>query len=626
MAAKGTGQEKTSAFGGNLSALMAKKGVTIGALAHETGISYNMIKKYCLQGAEPTISYAYRIASALQVSVEELLGVAIPRAENMFRETFERDFTYLGGFLRNVRRFSHRKAIFDTASGRGWTYGELNRDVNRLANALAADGVGKGDVVLYELFNSPEFVFSFLAPQKLGAVNCPFNYNTAPGEAALVLEDSRPKVFIYDSAILPAVTKALEMTSYRPPRIVVVDWDGKLETVPEGHIRFSDYVKDQPDTEPQADFTPNIYAENTRLYTSGTTGRPKGVPLFAINDVLSAHDVMMHYPMNSTDRTMNMTPWFHRGGLHTGLLPTLYAGAEAFILREFNPKSSLRLTEQYAITFLIGVPSVLNLLARTQERQGYDLSSLKGIITMGAPLERAACIHYQKTLTPNIFNGYGTTESFWNTFLRPYDLPEMSGTAGRACTDDEVRIIRAEENGHADPDEVVPCDNMAIGEIIIKSPWKSACRYHNNPAESERKFYKGYLYTGDLGTWDKDQFITVVGRKDDMIISAGENIYPTQIEEAINSHPKVRECVVIGVPDKLRGEAVAAYVIPEDDSLSIEALTAYCAKHPMLSPYKRPRYYRLVQELPLTATGKKMHYKMREIALDDLESGLLKRA
>ena len=254
-----------------------------------------------------------------------------------------------------------------------------------------------------------------------------------------------------------------------------------------------------------------------------------------------------------------------------------------------------------------------------------DLSSLKGIITMGAPFERADCLKVHEFLTKNLFNGYGTSETFWNTFLRPYDLPEMAGTAGRSCTDDEVRVVKVYEDRKAEPDDLAAMDECDTGEVIIRTP-KSAYCYYNNPAEDAAKFYKGWMYTGDLATWDKHQFITISGRKDDMIISGGENIYPPIIEEAINTCPKVAACAVTGVPDAVRGEAVVAYIVPEDDTLPVGDLVDHCNASDMLSGYKRPRYYRFVRELPMTATGKLQHYIVKEMALNDLENGLLKLA
>ncbi len=397
-------------------------------------------------------------------------------------------------------------------------------------------------------------------------------------------------------------------------------------SVLDGHIAYEEYTAQSSTENPPIDFNPHIYDEVIRLQTSGTTGTPKGVPLNNINEVLSAHDVIMHYPLNPTDVTMNMTPWFHRGGIHSGgPTPTLYAGASLVIYRTFNPKTCLECVEKFGITYLTGVPSVLTLLATRQEKHPADISTLKGITTMGSPPEKEACIRFQKTLTPNIFNGYGTTETFWNTFLRPYDLPEMAGSAGRSCTDDEVRIVNVYDDKKAEPDDVVPTDNKTEGEIIIKSPSKTTYCYINNEKATEEKFYKGWMYTGDIGTWDDKQFVTVAGRKDDMIISKGENIYPARIEEVINRHPKVHECIVTGVPDSTRGESVAAYVIKDDDSLTVAELIEYCQSSPNLSKYQVPRYYRFVNELPQTATGKKQHFKIKEQAKLDLEKGLLLR-
>ena len=412
----------------------------------------------------------------------------------MFRDTFESRFTYLNGFLRNVSRFGDRPAVFDPHSDRRWTYRELNCEVNRLAHALRADGVGKNDVVMFALLNSPEFVFFYLAAHKIGAIACPVNYRQGSGEIALVIDDSTPKVFVYDAEFGELSSRALEMCENRPAVELVVGADEDA-VLPAGRRRYEDYVFERPETDPPIDFAPHIYDETTRLYTSGTTNRPKGVPINNINEVLSAHDVMMHFPLSPVDRTMNMTPWFHRGGIHSGgPCPTLYAGGEVVILRDFAPRTCLEYAEKYAISFLIGVPTIIAMLARTQERSPADLSALRGIVTMGAPFEKSACEKYMKLLTPNIFNGYGTTETFLNTFLRPFDLPDNAGSAGRSCTDDEVRLVALRPDGErSEPDETVPRDSETPGEIIISSPAKSAFCYFNNEEMTEKKFYKGWL-------------------------------------------------------------------------------------------------------------------------------------
>ena len=543
----------------------------------------------------------------------------------LFKQSFEAEYTWINGFMRNVYRFGNREALYDPENDKRWSYSELNADVNRFANAILNAGISKGSVVMFQLLNCPEFVFAYIACHKTGTVSCPINFRLSSGEIADTVDDSRPAVFIYEARNKLVVEKALNTAKHKPKVVIMIDGNGEEEAV-RGSILYSEFLSGASVADPKIPWNLSIYDETTRLYTSGTTGRPKGVCLTSINEVLSAHDVMIHFPFSSNDKSMNTTPWFHRGGLHSGgLAPTLYAGGSVTIMRKFDAVATLKYIEEYRLTFIIGVPNVLAMLAFEQERNGYDLSSLRGIVTMGSPLERAACIRYQKVLTPNIFNGYGTTETFWNTFLRPSDLPAMAGTAGSSCTDDDVRVVKVFDDRRAEPDELAAQDNHEVGEVIIKSHAKSAYFYYNNEGETERKFHNGYLYTNDLGTWDKNHFVSIVGRKDDMIISGGENIYPTQIEEVLNTNPKVEDCMVTAAPDRVRGEIVTAYIIKKDPSLTVSELDEFCMKSSMIANYKRPRYYRFVASIPHNATGKKLHYKMKEMAKNDLINGLLIR-
>ena len=609
-------------FGKNLKQLLEANNCSMTKLANETGITYNMIKKYCNDGAEPTITYALKIADYFGISLDELIDHKTSQKKTMFQEVFEEDFTYIKGFMRNVRRLGNKLAVIDPAIEKELTYSELNKKVNAFANAMKDHGVTKGDVVLYQMPNSIEYLLCYLAPQKLGAINSPANHNFSPKETAVCINTSAPKIYVYDSSVADMAERAVEEADEKP-RFSIMVGEGEL---PKGHVRFEDFVKGYPEIEPDVDFKPYIYDEVMRLYTSGTTGKPKGVPIYNANEVLSAHDVIMHFPMNPTDITMNTTPWFHRGGIHSGgPSPTLYIGGALVIMKSFQPMLALKYVEKYKITFLIGVPSIIKMLVRSQERFNADLSSIRGIVTMGAPFERADAMKVQKVLSPNLFNGYGTTESFWNTFLRPMDLPEMSGTAGRSCTDDDVRVVKVYEDRKAEPDDTVAMNECEVGEVIIRTPKSSYC-YFKNPEEEANKFYKGWMYTGDLATWDKNQFITITGRKDDMIISGGENIYPPIVEEAINLHPMVAQSAVVGIPDTVRGEAVVAYVVKADDALTVSDLVNFCNESDILSGYKRPRYYRFVKELPMTATGKVQHFVLRETAINDQDQGLLKLA
>jgi acyl-CoA synthetase (AMP-forming)/AMP-acid ligase II len=538
-----------------------------------------------------------------------------------FRGVFERDFGYLAGVARNATRFADQLALAEAEGERTWTYAELWRDVERLAGELAARGVRPGETVVFQLFNGPEFALCWLAAMRLGAIPTPINFRLSAGETAHVLDDSRPAAFIFDAELGAGAREALGLASHEPGWTAVIgeDFDALLAT----------------DVAPPPLPDRDIYGETTRLYTSGTTGLPKGVSLNDAVEVMSAHDVIMHFPLAPDDRTLNMTPWFHRGGLYSGgPNPVFYVGAAAISLRD--------LVAARGLTFLVGAPTNLAMLAEEQRRAPRDLATLRGIVTMGAPLEREACLLYQEVLTPRIFNGYGTTESFWNTFLRPADLPAHAGSAGRACTDDDVVVARPGpgEGDGANPSDLVARDGEEVGEVVVRTP-KAGYAYVNQPEETAARFRDGWFHSGDLATWDAEGFVTIVGRGDDMLISGGENVHPVQVEEVLNEHSGVADSCVVGLPDERWGELIVAYVVPAasggetagaapDDApaatpLTVASLDAHCREHPMLADYKRPRAYRLVDSLPMTATGKKMHFRVRESAIADAAAGELQR-
>lgn len=546
----------------------------------------------------------------------------MPYDSRRFRDYFDHQFTYEAGFRRNVRRYRRHTAFLDPVTGVELDYEGLAAEVDKTAAALAARGVGRGDRVVYQLFNGLEFALLYLATQRLGAVGVPINFRLAPGETSLVLDDSAPKVFVFDLQLAEAARKAVEASTVTPG-ILTVGAEGEGATRRAGEEDFGEaiataHVADLPPYDPAG----TIYDETTRLYTSGTTGRPKGVSLPSIVEVMSAHDVIMHFPLTPYDRTLNMTPWFHRGGLYSGgPNPVFYIGGSVVPMRAFNPGTALDWVSEHNITFLIGAPTTLEMLADEQERQPRDLGPLRGIVTMGAPLDRAAVLRYQDVLTPRIFNGYGTTETFWNTFLRPEDLPEHAGSAGRASTDDDVAVVKVFEDRRAHPHELAARDNTEAGEIIMRSP-KSGFSYANMPEKDEEKFFEGWHYTGDLGVWDEEDFVTVLGRKDDMIISGGENVHPVQVEETLMRHPGVKDALVVGLPDEHWGQRVVAYIVGRGEPVTPSELDAWCVADEEMANFKRPRAYRFVTELPMTATGKKVHYLMSRQAVEDHEQGL----
>lgn len=563
------------------------------------------------------------------------------------RSYFEYNFTYIAGFERNVARYRNSDAIIDPETGRAWTYAQLGAEVEELAAAFVAAGVERGSRIVYQLFNTPEFVAVYLAAQRIGAIGVPINFRLSPGETAYILQDSAPRVYLFAEHVASTAEAALAKWGGHPALVSILRRSAaegsasaasadespgasQAGTVRRGRLSeaytYSEFlatgagVRADPLTE---DFS--TYEETTRLYTSGTTGMPKGVSLPSIVEVMSAHDVMMHFPLGPTDRTLNMTPWFHRGGLYSGgPNPVFYAGGSVVPMPVFDPDTALDWVDEYEVTFLIGAPATLEAIANAQAAKPRPLTTLKGIVTMGAPLDKAAVLRYQQLLTPRIFNGYGTTETFWNTFLRPEDLPEHAGSAGRASTDDDVRVVRNFEERRAEPDETAAQDGTETGEVIMRSP-KSGFQYVNLPDVQEEKFHNGWFYPGDIATWDEDGFVTILGRKDDMIISGGENVHPVHVEESLARHPGVADSAVVGISDQKWGQEVVAYVVrtagdaPDAPKAPVTAreLDQHMLADENVADFKRPRGYRFVDSLPMTATGKKIHYEVARLAEED---------
>ena len=538
-----------------------------------------------------------------------------------FKSSFESGMTWVSGFMQNVYKYGEKTAFICPMSGESMTYSQLNRAANKYANALSAVLNKSGGKVMYCYRNSPEFMCIYIACQKIGAIGCPVSFYDSPRDIAGVIGEAKPDVFIYEYS--GGTELALNIARYKPGVLLVSGYP-KDKKLLEGHMRTEELTEDAVESEPNGEY--GIYAETTHFYTSGTTGKPKCAPVTSINEVMSAREVMTSLGLSSEDITMNTTPWHHRGGLHCcGPAAALYAGATSIIMRDFKAEECLEYIERYRVTLASAIPVTLYGMAHAQAGCNRNLASLRGIITMGSPMTASGNEGLLRILGSRIYNVYGTTETFFNTMLTPEDIPYMSGTVGRACAGDDVRIVKLSEKGNCEPDEVVPHDGKEVGEIIIKATGKSAGFYYNDSEETERKFKNGYLYTGDLGCWDEKGYITVLGRRDDMIICCGEKIYPINIEEALMSNPKVLDCIVTSVPDSGMGEAIVAYVVKKDDSLTAEELNTFCIENLMTAVYSRPVYYRFKKVLPRNAAGKKLHNRAKREAAADFKKGRLQR-
>ena len=224
------------------------------------------------------------LEKALSSAKERFTGDSKQKRINMFKSAFESEYTWLSGFMRNTERYGNREALFNPETNTRWSYKELNADSNRFANAMLDADLHKGDVVMFQLLNCPEFVFAYVACHKTGMISCPINFRLSAGEIAVTIEDSRPEVFIYEEINKDAVAQALKISKFKPKLIIMIDSQTGEKPVT-GTITYSDFVKYSADTNPVLSWPLSIYDETTRLYTSGTTGRPKGVCITSINEV-----------------------------------------------------------------------------------------------------------------------------------------------------------------------------------------------------------------------------------------------------------------------------------------------------------------------------------------------------
>ncbi len=510
-----------------------------------------------------------------------------------FKKIFESEYNFLEGFKRNVFKTPGKTAIIDAQKNISLTYSQLYEKAYSLSENFYALGVKKGSVVFCLLRNSIDFACVYIASKILDSVFLPANFKLSEEEISLLIKKNKPKVVIYSPCCSAQINKVNEKS--KNTKYILADNFENIKC-PANHYELFSINKRK---ELKQKNKVSVYDETVRLCTSGTTSLPKCIPLTQLNEVLSVHDVLMHLKMDSTDTTMNLTPWFHRGGLHSaGLCPVLYSGAACVVVRSFSPQNSIKWISDYKVTYVIGSPSTLKILAGAKKHFDLKNNCLKNLVSMGNVLSNSDIDFLENTFSCKVINGYGTTETFWNV------LGEKNSF--KACIEDDVRIVKLNESSFSSPDDLVPFDNQTCGEIIIKSVSKSSFCYFQNKEIEKQKFYNGWFYTGDLAVWDKDKNFSICGRKDNMFVVSGENIYPEQIEAVICTHPKVKDCLVKSENDSLRGKSIALYVEKKDESLTEEELKAFCNDVKNLSKYKRPRHIYFVEKIALNATGKKI--------------------
>ena len=478
------------------------------------------------------------------------------------------------------------------SGGRSYSYSEANSRVNRVASALLREGVAKGDRVAALLFNGSEFLEVFFACAKIGAIFVPINFRLAPAEAAYILENCGARILFSDVELSPAVA-GMEAAAPGLRSIKVGAGAGGDSSAYEALVAGAE------DVEPPDSVTLDDY--QLIMYTSGTTGRPKGAVISHGNTYFNSVNGHLAYPILPSDVTYVVAPLFHMGALNIFTTPTLHAGGTVLLERVFDPVATLEAIEGRHVTTMFGAPTMFQMMLEAPNWATADLSSLRFLFVGGAPCPLEVIQTYNARGVA-LAQGFGLTEtSPFVTLLPMEDASRKVGSIGIPVFHADVCVV--DESGHRlGPDE--------RGELLTRGPHVFQAYWKNAEATREA-IADGWFRTGDIGYQDGEGYYYLVDRKKDMIISGGENIYPVELERVLETHPAVREVAVIGVPDAKWGEAPRAIVVRRSDvAVSEEELIEFLRTR--ISSYKLLKSVVFVDALPRSATGKVLKANLRK--------------
>jgi len=477
-------------------------------------------------------------------------------------------------------------AVVDADTWEQYSYLELVRRSCRLAHALKERGINKGDRICCLTKNSVEYIDIFMAAARLGAMLCPINYRLAVFDMKKIIEDSAPKALIFDAEFTEAAKAILEEF----PGINTVFFFG------EGELPWASRL--EAETGKYPDSGPPISGDSETpllmLYTAGSTGRPKGVPLKQTNLFFSAVNWIIELGIHKKDYTLSVLPLFHIGGHILWTLPHLMIGAKILLLRRVEPEKTLQLIDREKITNTYLIPAMAKMIIALPGWKDHDLGSIRFIGSGGEAVSDRITSAFGEIGIP-ILNSYGLTEtSDGTTTIRPYDAPGKSANCiGKPLPFVDIRVVNPEGK------EVGPGEE---GEIIHRGP-SVVEAYWQRPEETAKAFRDGWFHTGDIATRDENGYVYFLGRKDDMIVTGGENVYPAEVEEAILRHPKIADAAVLGVPDEKWGQAIKAIISTKaGEGMNTEEITSYLEAK--LSSFKRPRIFKFVDQLPKIGSGK----------------------
>lgn len=488
----------------------------------------------------------------------------------------------------------HREACVDGTRGERLTFAELSGRSARVGNALLAAGVRPGDRVGLLLMNGPEFVESFFAVARIGAVVVPLNWRLVADELTFILADSGTRTLLYGEEFADTVAEI----QGRGEETTVERWIEVGEGAPRPfaipYVPWRDAAESR---------LPPLGAADEDLlyimYTSGTTGLPKGVVHTHDSALWGVLTIAATADLRPGDRYLMALPLFHVGALTPATL-CVYLGVTSVILRNFDPVRAWQLIEEEQLTTGLLVPAMLNFMSQVPDLDRFDRSSLRWCMSGAAPVPVELIRRYDD-LGIEILQVYGLTETCGPACLIDSENAlARIGSTGRAFLHTDVRIVDGDGRD---------CPPGTAGEVLVRGRHLMR-EYWNRPDATSESLVDGWLHTGDVAEMDADGFVYIRDRIKDMIISGGENIYPAEIESVLQAHPRVLEAAVIGISSDRWGESPLALVRRKDEDLDEATLLHHCAEH--LARYKLPRVVRFVDEIPRNPSGKILKRVLRE--------------
>ena len=501
----------------------------------------------------------------------------------------------------NAKKFPKTVALMDAQ--RAFTYPEMNNRINKLANSLTSLGLHKGDKVAVLLENCIEICELFLATAKSGIIIVPINFRLVGAEIEYIVNNSDAKAFVVHDQFADTVAPVrADLKNVPAENYVIV---GKPQ---EGYRPYEEFIQDSSHAEPPTDVVP----QDTwiLIYTSGTTGKPKGVIRSHESHIAYYLHNAVDFDFNEHDVCLNVMPLCHINSIFF-TFTFLYIGGSAYIhpALNFKPEEILQIIERVQISFISLIPTHYNLILNTsEEAKKRDVSSIRKLLCSSAP-GRKSMKQAVTEFFPGVklYEAYGSTEGGMVTILKPeYQMTKLGSIGFECIGTDFIRILDIDGNQ-------VPMGE--IGELYSRGPMLFD-EYYKLPAQTAESFKDGFFSAGDMARQDQDGFYYLVDRKKNMIITGGENVYPSEVEEVVGNLEGVFECAVIGLPDEKWGERVAAVVIRkqgyDDSNLNAQDVIQSCKGK--MAGYKCPKQVVFIgeNEMPRTGTGKILHRILRE--------------